>query len=91
MFFLYGAFDVIENTALEILYFGIAAGFMYLGTVLRSRTLLFVAVIALTGFTGYFFRESLVNAFGLILMGFLLIGLSAFAMKLNRKYIQSGP
>ena len=91
VFFLYGAFDVIENTVLEILYFGIAAGFKYLGTVLRSRTLLFVAVIALTGFTGYFFRESLVNAFGLILMGFLLIGLSAFAMKLNRKYIQSSP
>ncbi|MBT8062466.1 MAG: DUF2157 domain-containing protein [Xanthomonadales bacterium] len=86
VFFLFGAFDVIESTMFEILYFGIASGFMYLGTVLRSRTLLFVAVIALTSFTGYFFRESLVNAFGLIFMGFLLIGLSAFAMKLSRKF-----
>lgn len=89
VFFLYGAFDLLERTPLEIGFFGIAAGFMYLGTVLRSRTLLFVAVIALTSFTGYFFRESLANAFGLILMGFLLIGLSALAMKLNRKYIQA--
>ncbi len=88
VFFLYGAFDVLEGSVLEILYFGLAAGFMYLGTVVRSRTLLFTSVIALMSFTGYFFRDSLANAFGLVLMGFLLIGLSAFAMSLNRKYIQ---
>jgi len=62
----------------------------YLGTVARSRVLLFTSVIALMAFTGFFFRESLANAFGLIFMGFLLIGLSAFAMRLNRKYIQAG-
>ena len=87
-FFLYGAFDCIEGSILEILFFGIAAGIMYLGTVVRSRTLLFVSVLALTSFTGYFFRGVLMNAFGLILMGVLLIALSAFAMRLNRKYIQ---
>ena len=88
-FFLFGAFDVLEDSVTEVLYFGVAAGFMYLGTVVRSRTLLFCSVIALMGFTGYFFRDSLANAFGLIIMGFLLIGLSAFAMSLNRKYIQA--
>jgi hypothetical protein len=89
VFFLYGAFDLLEGSVMEILYFGVAAGFMYLGTVVRSRTLLFSSVAALMGFTGYFFRDSLANAFGLILMGFLLIGLSAVAMSLNRKYIQA--
>ena len=89
VFFLYGAFDVLEKSAFEILYFGIAAGFMYLATVVRSRTLLFSSVIALMGFTGYFFRDSLANAFGLIIMGVLLIVLSAVAMSLNRKYIQA--
>jgi hypothetical protein len=89
VFFLYGAFDALEGSVIEILYFGIAAGVMYLGTVVRSRTLLFSSVIALMGFTGYFFRDSLANAFGLIIMGFLLIGLSALAMTLNRKYIRS--
>ena len=88
-FSFYGAFDVLEGSAAEILYFGVAAGVMYLGTVVRSRTLLFSSVIALMSFTGYFFRDSLANAFGLIIMGFLLIGLSAFAMSLNRKYIQA--
>ncbi len=86
-FFLYGAFEILEGSVAEILYFGIAAGIMYLGTVVRSRTLLFTSVIALMGFTGYFFRDSLANAFGLIFMGVLLIALSAFAMSLNRKYI----
>ena len=81
--------DNMPGSVIEILYFGVAAGFMYLGTVVRSRTLLFSSVIALMGFTGYFFRDSLANAFGLIIMGFLLIGLSAFAMSLNRKYIQT--
>ena len=89
VFFLYGAFDVLEGSSIEILYFGVAAGFMYLGTVVRSRTLLFSSVIALMAFTGYFFRDSLANAFGLIIMGFLLIALSAVAMSLNRKYIQA--
>lgn len=91
VFFLAGTFQLLENTALEILYFGLAAGVMYLGTVVRSRTLLFSSVLALMGFTGYFFRDSLANAFGLIVMGLLLIGLSALAMSLNRKYIQKRP
>jgi hypothetical protein len=91
VFFLYGMFDVLEGSVLEIFYFGVAAGVMYLGTVVRSRTLLFTSVLALMGFTGYFFRDSLANAFGLIFMGFLLIGLSAFAMSLNRKFIQGKP
>ncbi|HSM69258.1 MAG TPA: DUF2157 domain-containing protein [Xanthomonadales bacterium] len=87
-FFLYGAFDLLNDTAFEIAYFGITAGVMYLATVVRSRTLLLVSVLALTSFTGYFFRDSLASAFGLILMGILLIGLSALAMQLNQKYIQ---
>ena len=89
VFFLYGAFEMLEHSALEILFFGVAAAVMYLGTVVRSRTLLFISVIALTSFTGYFFQDSLANAFGLIIMGVLLIGLSAFAMSLNRKFIQT--
>lgn len=89
IFFLFGAFDVLEDSRLEIIYFGIAAGLMYLATVVRSRSLLITSVVALMGFTGYFFRDSLTNAFGLIVMGFLLIALSAVAMSLNRKYIQA--
>ena len=87
VWFLAGVLELIEGTALQLVFFGFAAAIMYLATVLRSRTLLFVSVVALTGFTGYYFRDSLANAFGLIVMGMLLIGLSGFAMSLNRKYI----
>lgn len=89
VFLLYGAFEWVEHSVFEILFLGLGAGIMYIGTLVRSRTLLFVSVLALTAFTGYYFQDFLLNAFGLIVMGFLLIGLSAFAMKLNRKYIQA--
>jgi hypothetical protein len=88
-FFLGGAFELLEGKAFEVLFFGFAAGVMYFGTVVRSRVLLFVSVLALTSYTGFYFRDSLANAFGLIVLGFLLIGLSAFAMRLNRKYIRA--
>ena len=88
-FVLYGAFDLLKDSALEIVYFAIPAAVMYLGVVVRSRTLLFSSVIALMSFTGWYFRDSLANAFGLMFMGFLLISLSALAMQLNRKFIQN--
>lgn len=89
IFFLGGTFELLDGKVFEIFFFGIAAGIMYLGTVVRSRVLLFVSVLTLTSYTGYYLRDSLANAFGLILLGLLLIGLSALAMKLNRKYIQA--
>lgn len=89
VFLLGGAFEIIEDSPLEIGFFGLAAGFMYLGVVVRSRVLSFVSVIALTSFTGWYFRDSLANAFGLMVMGVLLIGLSAFAMSLHRRFIHA--
>ncbi len=89
VFFLFGIFELLEGSVLEILFFGIAAGVMYLGVVVRSRTLLFISVLAIMSFTGYYFQGVLFNAFGLMIMGALLIGLSMIAMRLNRKYIQN--
>jgi hypothetical protein len=90
VFLLSGAFQLLEDTPVEICFFGVAAALMYLATVVRSRTLLLVSVVAMLCFAGYFFRDSLASALGLVLMGMLLIGLSAFAMSLNRKYIRRG-
>ncbi len=89
VFFLYGVFGIIEHSIFEILFFGFASGIMYLATVVRSRILLFVSVISIVAFTGHYFQGVLVDAFGLIVMGVLLIGLSAFAMQLSRKYIRN--
>ncbi|PID41872.1 MAG: hypothetical protein CSA52_01875 [Gammaproteobacteria bacterium] len=89
IFFLSGVFDLIEHSVFEILFLGFSAGIMYLATVVRSRTLLFVSVLSMISFIGYYFQGVLSSAYGLILMGVLLIGLSALAMQLSRKYIQN--
>ena len=54
--------DAVERTPLEIGFFGIAAGVMYLGTVLGSRTLLFASVIALTPSTSSQYRVQRAHA-----------------------------
>jgi hypothetical protein len=46
-------FRVLEGPAVEIICFGVAASFMHLGTVVRSRTLVFSSVMALMDFMGY--------------------------------------
>jgi hypothetical protein len=84
--FLAGSFGLLEHTALEILFFGLGAGVMYLGAAVRSRALLLVSVIALTAFTAYYFADSLGSALGLIVIGLVLIGLSALALRLGQRF-----
>lgn len=88
VFFLAGCWGVLEGTALEVAFIGIAAGVMYLATVVQSRVLLVVSVLALMSFTGYYFADSLASAFGLIVMGLLLVGLSALAVSLDKRYLR---
>ena len=82
--FLYGFFDIVENTAVEILFIAAAAGFVYLSVVLHSRMLLFVATLAILAYTGYFTGEHFADSVGwpiaLIVFGLLMIGLSALAV-----------
>ncbi|MDX1498825.1 MAG: hypothetical protein R3176_02945 [Woeseiaceae bacterium] len=89
---LYGLFDVLENTAVEVLFLAAASGGVYLSTVVRSRTLLFVATIAMLAYIGYFSAEHFVQSIGwpvaLMLFGLVLIGLSAMAFRINRRYIR---
>ncbi len=89
--FLGAAFDLIEDTSVHILYLGLTAFMIYLSTVVKSRTLLFVSSCSMIGYLGYFTEEYFVDFIGwpvaLMLMGILLIGLSSFAFKINKKYI----
>lgn len=89
--FLWAAFDLIEDTPVHILYLGLAAFMIYLSTVVKSRTLLFVSTCSMIGYLGYFTEEYFVDSIGwpvgLILMGLILIGLSSLAIGINKKYI----
>jgi hypothetical protein len=93
--FLYGFFDLVERTPFEIAFLLIAAGFVYLSTILHSRTLLAVATLAILGYTGWFTGEHFANSTGwpiaLIFFGVFMIGLSAVAFRIDREYVRATP
>lgn len=95
MWLFYGVFALIENSAIEILFIAVASALVYVSTVVRSRTLLFVSTIAILAYIGYFSAKHFVESIGwpiaLVLFGLLLIGMSAMAFKINKKYITVNP
>jgi hypothetical protein len=90
--FLYGFFDAVERTPFEISFVAAAAGFVYLSVVLHTRTLLFVATIAILGYTAWFTGEHFAQSVGwplsLIVFGMFMIGLSALAFRIDRDYVR---
>jgi hypothetical protein len=93
MSLLYGVFSLIERTPIEIAFLAVAAALVYLSTIVRSRTLLFVGTLAILSYIGYFSAKHFVQSIGwpiaLVLFGLLLIGLSATAFRINRNYISN--
>ena len=95
--FLYGFFDLVEDSPVEVLFLAVAAGFVYLSVLLHSRTLLAVATLAILAYTGYFTSEHFADSIGwpisLIAFGLFMIGLSALALRIDRDYVRqaSGP
>jgi hypothetical protein len=91
--FLYGLFDQVERTPVEVVFILAASGFVYLSAVVHSRTLLLVATAAILGYTGWFTSEHFADSLGwplaLVLFGLSMIGLSALAFRIDRQYIRS--
>jgi hypothetical protein len=90
--FLYGVFDMVEDTPIEMAFLMAAAAFVYLSVTQHSRTLLFVATAAILAYTGYFTSEHFAESVGwpiaLIIFGILMIGLSALAFRIDRDYVR---
>lgn len=93
MWFLFGCFSLLEGSVVEVLFLAIAVVIVYLSTIVRSRVLLFVGTVALLAYVGYFSNRRFVDSIGwplaLVLFGLLLIGLSAAALRINRRYIST--
>lgn len=91
--FLSGIFDFIKNTPFEILHLGISCFLVYISTYAKSRTLLVVSTLSILSYIGYFTGKHFADSIGwpitLILLGFILIGLSAVAFKINKRYIDA--
>jgi hypothetical protein len=87
-----GLFDMVESSPLELAFVAAAAGFVYLSVLLRSRTLLVVATLAILAYTGWFTSEHFADSIGwpLALVGFglFMIGLSALAVRIDRQYVR---
>jgi len=88
-----GLFDLVESTFLELLFLAAASGFVYLSVVLRSRTLLVVATLAILSYTGYFTAEHFADSLGwplaLVAFGLFMIGLSTIAVRIDRRYVRA--
>ena len=90
--FLYGFFDMVERTPFEIAFVMAAAAFVYLSVVLHTRTLLFVATLAILAYTAWFTGQHFASSVGwpiaLIAFGMFMIGLSALAFRIDRDYVR---
>ena len=87
---LWSVFDLIEGIRIiDLLYFPLTIFMMLLSARIQSRTLLLVSTLSLLGFLGYFTDEYFADVTGwpiaLIIMGFMLVVVSAYAVKLAQR------
>lgn len=87
--FLWSVFQVVEGISIiDLIYLPLTIVLMLISTRMHSRTLLLVSTGALLGFLGYFTDEYFADVTGwpvaLMIMGFLLIGVSAYAIRLGQ-------
>ncbi len=89
---LWGLFDVVEGSWAEAVFVAGACGLVYLGVWARSRALNIASTIALLAYTAYFtsryFADSVGWPIALIVIGLLMIAISAAALKIDRRYLR---
>ncbi|MCH8918402.1 MAG: DUF2157 domain-containing protein [Alphaproteobacteria bacterium] len=87
-FLLGGVFAAVEGGPAEIAYLGVNGFLVYLSIRLASRAMLVISVFGLIGYLSYFTYEYFANIIGwpiaMIVMGLVMIGVSAYAFKLGQ-------
>ena len=88
MMFACGTFSIIHDIpVVDFLLIGVASGMIYMSVVAQSRSLLVASVLVMIGYLGYFtaeyFADMLSWPIAVIMMGFVMIGLSRYAVKLS--------
>lgn len=83
------SFDLLQETKFDILLVGVSCILIYVAMMAASRTILTVAVISLLGYLAYFTDEYFKNIVGwpiaLIVLGLVMIGVSAYAVKIGKR------
>ena len=89
--FLLGLAEFVENEVFEFIFLLAACGMVAMSTITKSRSLLAVGSIATVAYLGHFvdenFKTNLAGPIGLILLGILMIGMGAVAVRINNRYI----
>jgi Predicted membrane protein (DUF2157) len=87
-----GLFGIVEGTSAELVFVPAACGGVFVSVQTRSRTLLVVSTIAILGYVSYYTSEHFLESYGwplaLIVLGIVLILLSALALRINRRYLR---
>lgn len=83
------SYDLLEETHFDALLVGVSCILIYVAMIAASRTILTVAVISLLGYLVYFTGEYFKNIVGwpiaLIVLGLVMIGISAYAVKIGKR------
>lgn len=86
--FAIGAFQLLDNT-FDLALIGVASVLIYTSVWAQSRSFLFVSVMVLLGYLGYFTSEYFTDMVGwpiaLMILGALFIAISSWGMKLGQK------
>jgi len=86
------SFDYLQDTPFDVVLIGVSAGLIYLSTIAGSRTVLTVGVLSLLTFLGYFtdkyFKDLVGWPIAMIIMGFVMIAVSIYAVKLGKKIVK---
>lgn len=89
-----GAFSLVEGTAFDLAFLLIACGGLFLSIYVQRRTLLVASTIAILAFVGYYTSRHFLDSLGwplmLVLLGIVLLLLSAMAVRINRRYLAKG-
>lgn len=84
-----GLFDLLQNSAFELVYLAATAAALYACVVLHSRALLLTTVLAMLGFISYYSTEYFSNSLGwpltLVMMGLIFFAISTIAIKVNKR------
>ncbi len=91
--FFHGLFELVQHTAIELVFLAVACAGVFLSTYVRSRALLLACTVAILAYISYFTAEHFQDSLGwplvLIVLGLVFISLSAVAMRINRRYISN--
>lgn len=86
---LWSVFQSVENSQWDIIMLPVSIGLMWVSVRMHSRTMLLVGTFGLLGFLTYYTDEYFKDITGwpiaLMMMGFLLVGISYMAVRLSQK------